>query len=124
VRFQERLLRRVRIGPVERRPTAHRAHREHLQPGPLAAQIGPGLIPVHLSLLAQTVALRHERLAPDQAHGALARADMVAHRGLSHGRVGKLGQDPAVDAPCRVPLLAWRPPVAVQHLVDERGERA
>ncbi len=62
MRLQERLLRRVQVGAMERRAAAHRPHREYLQPGPLAADIGPGLIPVHLRLLAQTVALRHEGL--------------------------------------------------------------
>ena len=61
VRLEERLLRRMQVGPVERRPAGHRAHREHLHLGPLVAEIDPGLIPVDLRLLSPTVALRHAR---------------------------------------------------------------
>ncbi len=115
VRFQERLLRRVQVGAVERRPAGHRPHREHLHPGPFAAEVRPGLVPVDLRLLAPAVALRHEGLAQDQPHLALARPDMVAHRQLRDCSVRKLPQDPPVDATRRVPLLARGSPVLVQH---------
>ena len=85
--------------------------------------IGPGLIPVHLRLVAQRVALRHERLALDQAHRALAGTDVVAHRRLSDPGIRKLRQDPTIDPPRRMSLLARRPTILVQHLVDERRDR-
>ena len=122
MRLQERLLRRVQIGPVECRPARHRPHREHLHAGPLTAEIGPGLVPVHLRLVAQHVALRHERLALDQAQFTPAVPNVVAHRRLSHSGIRELRQDATVDAPCRVTLLARRPPILVQHLVNERRD--
>ncbi len=102
VRLEKRLLRRVQIGAVERRPAGHRAHREHLHLGPLVAEIDPGFIPVDLGLLRPTVTLRHERLAPYQPHLAFALAHVVAHRRLRDRGVGELAQDPAMNAaaPC------------------------
>ena len=83
VRLQKRLLCGVQVGPVECRAAGHRAHGENLHLGPLVAEIDPGFIPVDLSLLSPTVALRHERLAPQQSHLTFALADVVAHRRLS-----------------------------------------
>ena len=108
VRFQKRLLGGVQIGAVKRRPAGHRAHREDLHLGPLIAEIDPGFIPVDLRLLSPTVALRHERLAPVQPHLAFALAHVVAHRQLSDRGVGEFPQDPAMDAPRGVALLARR----------------
>ncbi len=122
VRFQECLLRRVPVGAVERSPARHRAHRKHLQLGPLVPKIRPRLIPVHLRLLAPGVALRHKRLAQHQAHLPLALAHVVAHRRLSDRSARELPQDPTVDAPRRVPLLARRTPVLVQHRINERHD--
>ena len=124
VRFEERLLCRVQVGPVERRPAGHRAHREHLHLGPLVAEIDPGFIPVDLSFLSPAVTLRHERLAPQQPHLAFALAHMVAHRRLGDRGVGEFRQDPAIEAPRRVPLLARRATILVKHLVDEGRDRA
>ncbi len=56
----------VQVGPVERRTAGHQAHGEHLDLGPLVGEIDPGLIPVDLSFLRPTVALRHERLSPQR----------------------------------------------------------
>ena len=53
VRLQECLLGCVQIGPVERCPARHRAHREHPHAGPLAAEVGRRLIPVYLGLVTQ-----------------------------------------------------------------------
>src|SRR3954453_10305020 len=71
---------------------------------PFAAEIRPGPVPVHLGLLARAVALRHEGLAPHQAHRALALADVVAHRRLGHRAARKLLQQPPMQAPRRMPL--------------------
>ena len=73
--------------------------------------------------MAQHVALRHERLALDQAQRTPAVPDVVAHRRLSDTRIRELRQDATVNAPRRVALLARRPPILVQHLVDERRDR-
>jgi len=66
VRLEKRLLRRVQIRPVKRRPARHRAHREHLHLAALTIKIDPGFITIDLRLLAQRIALRHERLTPQQ----------------------------------------------------------
>jgi hypothetical protein len=58
--FEKRLLCGVRIGPVKGVARAHAAHGEELQLHNFAAQLGHALKPVHLSFLAQLVALRHE----------------------------------------------------------------
>jgi hypothetical protein len=123
MRLQEGLLRRVQVGPVERRATRHRAHCEYLHPGPLAAEVSPGLVPVHLRLLAQAVALRYEGLAQHQAHRALALPHVVAHRRLSHRGTRELLQQPPMQAPRRMPLLARRTPILLQHSIDERRDR-
>jgi hypothetical protein len=123
MRLQERLLRRVQVGPVERRAAGHRAHREDLHPGPLAAKVGPGLIPIDLRLLAQAIALRHEGLAPHQAHRPLALPHVVAHRRLGHRSARKLLQQPPIQAPRRMPLLARRPLILLQNPVDEGRDR-
>ena len=48
--------------------TAHASHTEHLDFLTLAIQIGDRFIPVDLRFLAPGIALRHERLLPDQTH--------------------------------------------------------
>ncbi len=121
--LEERLLRRMQVGPVEGCAAGHRTHCEDLQPGSLAAEVRPGLVPVHLRLLAQAIALRHESLSPYQAQLPLALADVVAHRRLSQRGTWKLLQNTPVDAPCRVSLLARSIPVGVQHTVDEGRDR-
>jgi hypothetical protein len=73
--------------------------------------------------VAQSVALRHERLAQRETHLPLALPDVVAHRRLSHRGVRKLLQDPMIDAPRRMPLLARGAPILVQHRIDERHDR-
>jgi hypothetical protein len=123
VRLEEGLLRGMQISPVERRPARHRAHREHLHLGPLIAEIDPGLIPVDLRLLSPTVTLRHKRLAPFQSHLAFTLAHVVAHRRLGDRCVGELSQDPPMNAPGGVALLARRATVLVKHLVDELRHR-
>jgi hypothetical protein len=42
---------------------------------------------------------------------------MIAHGRLSDSRVGELRQDPPIDAPCRVAMLAWRTPLRIRHSV-------
>ena len=124
VRFEKRLLCRMQVGAVERRPAGHRAHREHLHLGPLVAEIDPGFIPVDLGFLSPTVTLRHERLPPHQTHLAFALAHVVAHRRLSDRGVREFRQDPMIQPPRGMPLLARRLTVRVQNFVDERRHRA
>ena len=123
MRLEKRLLRRVPVGAVERRAAGHRAHGEDLQPGPFAAEVGPGLVPIHLRLLAQAITLRHEGLPLHQAHGTAARADVVAHRRLSQRGAWELRQQPPIQTPRRMPLLARRPHIILQNLVDERRDQ-
>ena len=77
-----------------------------------------------LGLLSPTVALRHERLAPQQSHLTFALVDVVAHRRLSDRGVREFRQDPTMNAPRRVALLARCTAVLGKHLVDEVGNRA
>ena len=123
VGFQECLLRRMQVGAMERRSAGHRPHREHLHVGPLVAEIDPGFIPVDLRLLSPAIALRNERLPSRQTRLPLALAHVVAHRRLRHRGVGELRQDPTMDAPGGVALLARRLTVRLQHLVDEVHDR-
>src|SRR3954447_11690659 len=81
VGLEERLLRGTRVGPVERRPTRHAAHAEHLQRDPVPAELGGRLVPVDLSLRAPSVGLRHEgRVVSIPAKHLSPLADMVADR--------------------------------------------
>jgi len=73
--------------------------------------------------LPQAVDLRDECLAQHQSHLTLALPDVVANSRFRDGDVRKLRQDSAIDAPCRMPLLAGRPPVRLQHRVDEGRNR-
>jgi hypothetical protein len=85
---------------VERRATGHRAHGENLHLGSLVAEIDPGFIPVDLSLLSPTVALRHERATyPDirEAYQA-GRINNLREHFIEDGYLeGRLGTDPRVD---------------------------
>ena len=54
VGFEQRLLRGVRISPMEGVARAHAAHREELQLHNFAAQLGHALEPVHLCFLAHS----------------------------------------------------------------------
>jgi hypothetical protein len=94
---------------------------QNLDLGPLIAEIDPSFIPVDLSFLSPTVALRNERLPPLQTHLPFARPDMVAHRRFGHRGVGKLRKDAPIQPPSRVPLLARRNKVRRQNLVNEDG---
>ena len=123
MRFQERLLRRMQVGTVERRPTRHRPHREYLHLCALAAEVDPGLIPVDLSFLSHAVALRDECLPQHQPHLELALPHVITNGRFRDAGIRKLRQDPAIDAPGRMPLLARRPPIRLQHRVDEGRNR-
>jgi hypothetical protein len=48
---------------------------------------------------------------------------MVAHRRLRDRHTRELHQEPTIQAPRRVPLLARRPTILLQHLVNERRDR-
>lgn len=124
MRFKERLLCRVQISAVERRPAGHRSHREHLHPGPLVAEINPGFIPIHLSFLSPDVTLRHKRLPPHQTHLAFALAHMVAHRRLGDREIRDFRQDATIQPPRGMPLLARRLTIRGQNLINEHRDRA
>ena len=119
VRFQECLLCRMRVSPMERRPAGHRSHSEHLHPGSLVTEIDPGFIPVDLSFLGPAVTLRHKRLPPQQTQLASALAHMVAHRQLCDRDVREFRQDAAIETPCGVPLLARRLMIRRQNAINE-----
>src|SRR5919108_6487159 len=61
VRFQKSLLAGMRIGSMERSSAGHRSHAEDVHLLPLAIQLRPGFIPIHLSFAPPVVALRHKR---------------------------------------------------------------
>ena len=123
VRLEERLLCGTRIGPVERRPARHAAHAEHLQLDPIAGEIGHSLVPVDLSLRAPGVGLWHEGRAGLRAEHPPPLADMVAHRRFRDRVPRQLGQDPPMDPPRRVALLARRRRIRREDRIDERSNR-
>ena len=61
MRFQKRLLARVREGAMERSSTGHAAHAKYVGQLPLSADICVSFIPVHLRFFAPIVGLRNER---------------------------------------------------------------
>jgi hypothetical protein len=123
VRFQERLLGRVAVGPVERAPTRHAPHAEHLELHPFVAEIRHRLVPVDLGFAAPRVALRHERLPPCQAQRRLPLLDVPSHRRLGDLVPRSLLPEPHVDPMRRVPLFPRRLPVRLQDRVDEVDHR-
>jgi hypothetical protein len=124
MRFEKRLLCRMQISTMERRPAGHRSHREDLHPGPLVTEIDPGLIPVDLGFLSPTVTLRHKRLPPHQTHLAFALAHMVAHRRLGDRGVREFRQNATIQPTRGMPLLARRLTIRGQNLINERHQRA
>ena len=124
VRLEERLLRGTRVGAVERRPARHAAHAEHLQRDAVAAELGGRLIPVDLSLRAPGVGLRHEGRPCRHPQRMPPLADMVADRRFRDRPSRQLGQDPLVDPPCRVTLLARRCRIGRENGIDERHHRS
>jgi hypothetical protein len=129
---QSRVLRVPRVQLIRRlartieQPTSpptvgRQCHRSHAR---RVAYSGGKLIPIDLGLLSPTAALRHERLAPQQSHLTFALVDVVAHRRLSDRGVREFRQDPTMNAPRRVALLARCTAVLGKRLVDEVGNRA
>ena len=90
VGFQQRLLRGVRIGPVEGIARAHAAHREEVQLAHFAAQYGHALEPIHLRFLAQLVALRHEYFPPAESQLSLPQPHIAPHRSFPDGVIRML----------------------------------
>src|SRR3954468_23466245 len=123
VSLEERLLRGTRVGAVERGPARHAAHAEHLQRDPVAAELGGRLIPVDLSLRAPGVGLRHEGRVSIPAKHLSPLADMVADRRFRDRTSRQLGQDPLVNPPCRVTLLARSCRIRFEDGIDERHHR-
>ncbi len=121
--LKERLLRRSRIGPMERSTTAHAPHAKHLDLLMLAIQLRDRFVPVNLRLLTPGVALRHERLLSDETHRALALSDIPSHGRFSNRMFRKLAPNPFLDPVTRVPLFPRRLPVRLQHLVDKSHHR-
>src|SRR6516165_1283644 len=122
VRFEKRLLCRMQISAVERRPAGHRSHRKHLHTRSLVAEIDPGFIPVDLSFLSPDVTLRYKRLPPHQTHLAFALAHMVTHHRLGDRGVSEFCEDGSIQPTSGMPLLAWRLTIRRQHLINERHQ--
>ena len=123
VALQKRLLRRMQIGTVERRPTCHAAHGKALQLGPLPGQIGVGIVPINLRLHTPFVALRNERFLNGQAKGELALLDISADRSFTKLNLRHLTLDPFPDPMGCVSLLPRRLLVRLQNLIYERDCR-
>ena len=87
--------------------------------GPLIADIDPGLIPVDLRLLSPSVTLRHKRLRRSSPICRLRSRTWLRTVELGDRGVGKFPQDPPMNAPGRVTLLARRTTVLVEQLVDK-----
>src|SRR6185369_2866486 len=123
VALQKRLLRRMQKGTVERRAARHTAHGEALQLGPLSAQVGVGIVPVHLCLHTPVVTLGNERLLNGQAQGQLALMDVTANRSFAELNLRHLTLDPLPDPMGCVSLLSRRLFVHLQNLIYERDCR-
>src|ERR1700676_2018746 len=102
------------------RQSAGRARRDYAA---LAAQLRGGFEPVHLSLLAELVTLRHEYFTATEPNSRLRRRDVAPHRWLADGVLGMLLSEPGKDAVRRVFLLPRRIAVFFQNPVDELLQR-
>ena len=123
VSFQQRLLRGVRIGPVEGIARAHAAHGEKLQLARFAAQYGHGFEPIHLRFLAQLVALRHEHFPPAESQLSLPLPHIAPHCGFTDRVLRMLLAQPHPDPMSRMPLFARSLKVRGQHPLDVRHDR-
>ncbi len=123
VRFQKRLLRGVRIGPMKGATGGHRAHTELIRLAGLAIELSPALVPIYLRFAAKLIGLRHKDLMPGKAHGDLALSDIGAHRRLCDIDQRQLPAQTHPNPMGRVALLARCPAISFQDLVDERDRR-
>ena len=67
--------------------TAHAAHSEELQLAHFAAQYGYALKPIHLSFLAQLIALRHEHFPSAKPQLSLPLPHITPHRSFPDGMI-------------------------------------
>jgi len=72
-----------------------------------AAQLGHAFEPVHLSFLAQFVALRHEHFPPTEPQLSLPHLHIATHRSFPDGVIRMLAAQAHPDPMSRMPLLAW-----------------
>ena len=82
MRFQQRLLGALSVGPMVGVAGCHAAHREELQLAGFAAQFHHRLEPVDLRFPAQFVALWHANYAAAQPKLLFAPLHIAAHRRL------------------------------------------
>ena len=118
VRFEQCLLCGIGVRSMERVARPHAAHREDLQFARFAAQLGKCLEPIDLSFLAPVVALRHEHFPATESQLLFTQPHVSPHSGLTDRVLAMLLAQPCPDPMCRVPLLARRLPVGLQHPVD------
>ena len=85
---------------------SHAAHREELQLHNLATQPGHALEPIHLSFLAQLVALRHEFFPAAEPQLPLPHLHIAPHRSFPDGMIRMLAAQAHPDPVSRMPLLA------------------
>ena len=118
MRFQQRLLRRMRVGAMKRVARGHTPHGEEVQLARFPVQLRYRFEPVDLRFLARLVALRHKRFAAltDRLFPSL---HVQPHGRFGDRRFGMFRLQTRPDAVRRVPLLAGRLPVRFQHAVDQ-----
>src|SRR3954447_23094012 len=94
MRFQKRLLGRMRIRPVIRAAARHRSHTEdeHLVPPP--THLSPGFIPVNLCLLTPSITLRHKCSRASDSHPARPLPHVSPNRSFGYVQPRHLLPDP------------------------------
>ena len=121
--LQKRLLRRVQVGAVKRRSACHAAHRKNLQLDSFSCQVGTGFVPVNLRFHAPGVALRNAGFMDRQPQRDLSTMHVLADRAFADLAVRQLVLNPLLDAMGRVPLLARRLAVGLQHRIHKIHRR-
>ena len=123
VSLQQRLLRGVRVRPVERVARGHAAHREELKLAGFPVQFRHRLKPIDLALLAPVVALRHEHFPAVEPQLPFPELHISPHGGLGDRMVGVLLAQSRPNPVRCVALLPRRFAVAQQHPVDSLFDR-
>ena len=122
--FQKGLLGGAQVGSVESTATRHRAHAEYLKLGQIPAQFGVGFVPVHLGFTAPAVGLRHVDFLDQQPKRPFPVVNVIADRRFRDRVARHLRQDPMINPPRCMPLLARSLPVRLQNAVDEPFDRS
>jgi hypothetical protein len=121
--FEKCLLCGPKVRSMIRAAASHAAHLENLQTGPFSPEISIGFVPINLPFRSPGITLRYTRLAPYEAQGKSALADIFADRPLADVAAGNFLFDPLPDPMCRMPLLSRCATVCLQHRFNQRNIR-